>query len=122
MTTYITEIPTNVDPNAPLVYRFTIPALDVVYHGRARNGAERPRRDYGRNIARMLQGLPRRTTPGQERYRLIHHAMHAAVRGGHTIELTLVENCELAGLVARERWWIAHADRPWAGHLEKLTA
>ena len=49
-------------------------------------------------------------------------ARHAAVRGGHTIELTLVENCELADLVARERWWIAYADRPWAGHLGKLTA
>jgi hypothetical protein len=122
MTRYITEIPSNVDPNAPLVYRFTIPALDVVHHGKARNGAQCPRTDYGRNIERMLQGLPRTATPGQERYRLIHHAMHQAVRGGHIIVLTLVENCEPADLVARERWWIAHADRPWAGHLEKLTA
>ena len=122
MNTYITEIPSDVDPNAPLVYRFAIPALDVIYHGKARNGAARPRGDYTRNIERMLQGLPRRTTPGQEAYRPIHHALYEAVQGGHTIELTLLENCEPAGLVARERWWIAHADKPWPGHLEKLTA
>ena len=122
MTPYITETPSNVDPSAPLVYRFTIPALNVIYHGKAKDGAVRPRRDYARNIERMLQGLPRRTTPGQERYRPIHYAMYEAVQGGYGIELTLVENCEPQRLVARERWWIAHADKPWPGHLEKLTA
>ena len=122
MTVYIIEIPSDVDPNAPLIYRFTIPALNVIYHGQDNNGAGRPRRDYERDIERMLQGLPRGTTSGQERYGPIHYAMYEAVQGGHRIELALVENCAPAGLVARERWWIAHADRPWPGHLEKLTA
>ena len=118
----IIEIPSDVDPNAPLIYRFTIPALNVIYHGQDNNGAGRPRSDYERDVERMLQGLPRGTTSGQERYRPIHYAMYEAVQAGHSIELTLVENCAPAGLVARERWWIAHADRPWPGHLEKLTA
>lgn len=122
MNSYITELPSDVDPNAPLVYRFAIPALDVVYHGTAEHGALGPRRDYGRNIERMLRGLPQSTAPGEEPYRPIHYAMYEAVQGGYGIELTLVENCEPARLVARERWWIAHADKPWPGHLEKLTA
>ena len=39
MTVYITEIPSDVAPNVPLIYRFTIPALDVIYHGQDNNGA-----------------------------------------------------------------------------------
>ncbi len=115
MSINFTEKPSTIDPCAPLIYRISIPALDVVYHGLSKNGAKRPRRDYVRNVQRMLQGMPKRITPGQQHYRAIHHAMFAAVQGGHEIHLELVENCTAETLRQREQWWIARADRKWQG-------
>ena len=100
---YFMQIPTPVDGTGPLIYRFSIPALGVVYHGKSINPGSRIR-EYHRNIDRMRAGRPyRKSRPGQ--WRAIHRAMHRAVEHGHRIELAFVENCADDNINERKRHW-----------------
>ena len=66
----------------------------------------RPRKEYGRNVARLINGLPyRKGKP--DGFRRIHVELAQAVRSGRRIELTILENPPLADINRRELELIA---------------
>src|SRR4051812_32441555 len=58
--------------------------------------------EYVRNISRIFAGLPRRTTPGQERYRAVHLALARACEYGWPYEFYRLESAEPSCLAALE--------------------
>jgi hypothetical protein len=66
----------------------------------------RPLKEYGRNIVRLVSGLPyRKGKP--DSFRRIHIELAQAVRSGRRIELTILENPPLADINRREQELIA---------------
>jgi len=62
----------------------------------------RPLKEYGRNVVRLVSGLPyRKGKP--DGFRRIHVELAQAVRSGRRIELTILENPSLADINRRER-------------------
>ncbi|MFX1740050.1 hypothetical protein PXJ20_32590 [Paraburkholderia sp. A1RI_3L] len=84
------------DETLPLLYQWEIHdaqtgELRGRYVGKASAGSRRPRRDYARNVRRLLGGLPyRKGKP--DKYRGVHRALAEAVRNGDRITLTLLWN------------------------------
>ena len=85
-----------VDQEKPLIYRWEIFDYPggtrlACYVGKSKNGSRRPRRDYKRNVNRLLAWLPyRRGKPDQ--FRAIHRLMAEAVRQEQVLVLTLLQN------------------------------
>jgi hypothetical protein len=103
-----------VDTKAPLIYLWEIRnrSGEVVgrYVGKAENGHDRPRKDYKRNVDRLLRGLPyRRGKP--DGYRPVHYALAAATRENHDIVVTYIRNVEAhENINAVEQHYIRHYD------------
>jgi hypothetical protein len=89
------------------------------YIGQSRRGESRLR-DYRRNVERIFAGLPRRSTRGQEMYRLVHLAMAKACEHGWEYEFYPLENCDCIMLNEYEQRRIIerqcdlNAKRSWA--------
>ena len=88
----------------PGIYQWTIEGVGTYIgkFGRIR----RPTKEYGRNVARLLAGLPYRLGK-PDQFRAIHHALADAVRAGRVITLTILENAEPDEINRRERDLIA---------------
>lgn len=86
--------PKEIDLSKPYLYFFRTvdPGTDTEYRyvGKSR----RPRRldEYVRNVDRIFRGQPRRTTPGQEKYRAVHLAMARACECNWKYEFFPLEN------------------------------
>lgn len=91
------ETETNgVDESKALIYAWDIldrstGALKDRYVGKASGGAGRPRKQYRRNVIRMIAGKHYRLNK-PEAFRAIHVALGAAVRSGDRIVLRFVRN------------------------------
>ena len=79
---------------------------ELRYIGKSTTGASRLRA-YRCNVERIFKGLPRRTTPKQERYRAVHLALAKACLHGWKYEFRPLENVALDGLNRREHEQIA---------------
>ncbi|EOX4797018.1 hypothetical protein ACI2RL_004847, partial [Vibrio alginolyticus] len=67
------------------------------YVGQTKRG-KKPLNDYVNNVRRILSGLPRRTTKGQEKYRAVHLALAKATQNNWFYELKPIEITELTKL------------------------
>lgn len=76
--------------------------VEYRYVGKTKNGSSRLR-EYRQNIAKIFAGRPRRTTPGQEKYRAIHLALAKACELGWSYEFYPLEGVELQRLAATEK-------------------
>lgn len=89
------------------------------YIGQTTSG-ERRLRAYRRNVERIFDGFPRRSTHGQENYRAVHLALAKACEHGWQYEFYPLENCEIKDLDHSERTRIREFDcdlntaRSWA--------
>ena len=89
-----------VDEKFPGIYEWQIEDVGsyIGKYGRIR----RPRKEYGRNVVRLLNGLPyRRAKP--ERYRRIPHELALAHPTGRKIRLIILENVDATQIDDRER-------------------
>ena len=78
-----------VDPALPGIYEWRIEGVGV-YIGQYTR-ASRPRRQYGANVANILNDRPYR--PGKvDRFRGVHRRLAEAVRSGQRVTLCLLEN------------------------------
>jgi hypothetical protein len=88
------ELEGEVDPTRPLIYFWEIrdEAGGIVYRyvGKAKGGADRPRKAYRANVTNLLAG--REYRPGKEAFRRVHEQMARAVRNGHAVTLRLLCN------------------------------
>lgn len=97
------------------------------YIGKTKNGASRLR-EYRQNVAKIFAGRPRRTTPGQEKYRAIHLALAKACEFGWSYEFYPIEEVELQRLSETEKQRILdlfcnlNSARSWqVEHFRNLT-
>ncbi|EIV1738058.1 hypothetical protein L7E62_004708 [Vibrio parahaemolyticus] len=67
------------------------------YVGQTKRGKKRLN-DYVNNVRRILSGLSRRTTKGQEKYRAVHLALAKATQNNWFYELKPIEITELTKL------------------------
>jgi hypothetical protein len=72
------------------------------YIGKTKNGISRLRQ-YRQNIVKIFAGRPRRTTPGEEKYRAIHLALAKACDLGWSYEFYPLEEVELHRLHETEQ-------------------
>lgn len=84
-----------VDESRPLIYmweiRYHAGQLIGRYVGKAKAGANRPRKYYARNVANILAGKPyRKRNP--DGYRRVHHALAEAEWLGYTLTLSFLCN------------------------------
>ena len=89
------ESETDIDPLRPLIYRWQVRdsagRLVYAYVGKAKRGANRPRKHYARNVRNLLGGLPyRKGKPGE--FRRVHRELAQAVTLGYRVTLTLLCN------------------------------
>jgi hypothetical protein len=103
--------PSSVDESLPLIYLWEIDdgagGVSYRYVGKAVRGSDRPKTQYRRNVNNLLNGRPyRRNNP--EGFRAVHRRLAGAVREGHKIRLTLVENVAVADIFDREAYWRDH--------------
>lgn len=100
----------DVDVHRPLIYMWEIRdasgALTGRYVGKASAGAERPLKQYSRNVANILNGKPyRKQKP--DGYRKVHQALAQAQRLGHTVQLIFLCNVSPGEDIDEvERHWI----------------
>lgn len=102
---YCEVVVQSVDPALPGIYEWRIEGSGC-YIGQYTH-VRRPRREYGLNVGRILTRRPYRTgKPGG--FRGIHIQLADAVKAGHCITLTLLENQPMkADRNRRERELIA---------------
>jgi hypothetical protein len=86
----------------PGIYRFTI-GEQRIYVGRFTR-ASRVLREYRRNVAKLMEGLPYRPRDPNG-FRQVHRALHDAVICQDSIFLEIVENVAPEFLNERERFW-----------------
>ena len=88
--------PNGIDLSKPYLYFFRTvdpgTATEYRYVGQSRRGGKRRLDDYVRNVDRIFRGQPRRTTPGQEKYRTVHLAMARACEFDWEYEFLPLEN------------------------------
>lgn len=106
------EAPSGVDPSRALVYLWEV--LDesgkVVgrYVGKAKNGAQRPRMDYRKNVNNIIAGRPYRLNK-PDAFRAIHRQMADAILAGQALRLTLLCNIPAGDSIdAVEQMWQRH--------------
>ena len=107
-----TEAPNGVDPARALIYLWEVldPAGQMVsrYVGKAKNGAQRPRMDYRKNVNNIIAGRPYRLNK-PEAFRAIHRQMANAILAGHSLRLTLLCNIPSGDSIdAIEQMWQRH--------------
>ncbi len=89
------EVEGSVDPKQPLIYLWELLDQDgevyCHYGGQTSVGATRPCDHYRSNVDKLLQGGDYRPSKPKA-FRAIHKSMAAAVRLGHTIQLSLLCN------------------------------
>lgn len=76
--------------------------VEYRYIGKTKNGLSRLR-EYQQNVAKIFAGRPRRTTPGQEKYRAVHFALAKACELGWRYEFFPIEGVELQMLTESEK-------------------
>lgn len=106
------EAPSGVDPARALIYLWEVldPAGQVVgrYVGKSKNGAQRPRIDYRKNVNNVLAGRPYRLNKPTA-FRAIHRTMAEAIQAGYTLRLTLLCNIPAGDSIdAVEQMWQRH--------------
>ena len=88
-------VPDAIDQTEPLIYAWEIRdrsgKLRYRYVGKAKGGAERPLKHYGRNVANLLAGRPyRRSKPDD--FRTVHRRLADAAEWEWSVTLRLVSN------------------------------
>ena len=91
--------PPNFDEGRPGLYEWRIEGAGS-YIGQYR-WISRPRREYGLNVARLINDLPYRKGKPTG-FRRIHRELASALMEGRRIELVFLENGERPALNARE--------------------
>ncbi|KQS84800.1 hypothetical protein [Rhizobium sp. Leaf383] len=97
-------VPEGIDLSRPGIYQWTIEGVGT-YIGQSRNLRSRLR-EYDNNVRKLAAGLPYRKSKPYA-FRAVHRELHAAKSSGAEITVTILENCGLKELNARERFWIA---------------
>lgn len=97
-------VPQGIDLSKPGIYQWTIVGAGT-YIGQSRNLRSRLR-EYDNNVRKLATGLPYRKSKPTA-FRAVHRELHAAKSAGAEITVTILENCALEELNARERFWIA---------------
>lgn len=93
-----------IDLSKPGIYQWEIEGVGT-YIGQSRNLRSRLR-EYDNNVRKQMLGLPyRKSKP--DAFRAVHRQLHAAKLAGTEITVTILENCAIEELNARERFWIA---------------
>lgn len=64
------------------------------YIGQTKRGKSRLR-EYRNNVRKIFEGKPRRSTPGQEKYRPVHLALAKACQNGWNYDFYPLENVSL---------------------------
>ena len=83
--------PKGIDESIPFIYHLSITddaGKEYRYVGKARHYGRL--REYKRNIRRIHDGKPRRTTPGQEEYRAVHFALYKAIENDWDINFYII--------------------------------
>ncbi|MER2510223.1 hypothetical protein [Amaricoccus sp.] len=96
------DIAANIDLARPGIYEWRIDGVGS-YVGQSCQ-LRRRLSQYAANLRRMRDGLPRRVA-SQDSHRDIHQALSDAIGRGRSVSVTVIENCELTELNARERFW-----------------
>ncbi|MBD8663016.1 hypothetical protein IFT59_07090 [Rhizobium sp. CFBP 8752] len=97
-------VPEGIDLSKPGIYQWTLAGVGT-YIGQSRNLRSRLR-EYDNNVRKQTLGLPyRKSRP--DAFRAVHRQLHAAKLAGIEVTVTVLENCALEDLNARERYWIA---------------
>ncbi|MEI9403563.1 hypothetical protein [Mesorhizobium argentiipisi] len=94
----------NVDEMRPGIYEWHIAGVGT-YIGKY-TWISRPKREYERNVLKILNGRPYRPQKPTG-FRRIHRELFDAYRNGRQIRLTILENVEPALLAKRESELIA---------------
>ncbi len=97
------DIPAKIDLARPGIYEWRIEGVGA-YVGQSCQ-LRRRLSQYAANLRRARTGRPRRAI-GPDNHREIHEALFTAVGEGRAVSVTVLENCELTELNAREGFWI----------------
>ena len=98
------NVPVGIQLVNPGIYEWRLEGIGL-YIGQSRRMRARIR-EYPNNVRKLLAGAPYRAGRPTN-YRAIHHDLQRAYKTGATILVTILENCCLTELNARERYWIA---------------
>ena len=83
--------PKGIDESIPFIYHLSITddaGKEYRYVGKARHYGRL--REYKRNIRRIRDRKPRRTTPGQEQYRAVHFVLYKAIENDWDINFYII--------------------------------
>ena len=96
------DIPAKIDLARPGIYEWRIEGVGS-YVGQSCQ-LRRRLSQYAANLRRSRDGRSR-LVAGSDRHGEINEALHAAVVAGRPVTVTVLENCELTELNAREWFW-----------------
>ena len=98
------ELPDDCSLERPGIYEWRI-GDESLYVGKSSRLASRLR-EYPNNVRKLSDGLPyRKGNP--HGYRFVHTELHRAIKAGHLVLVTILENCEQQDLSEREQHWIS---------------
>lgn len=97
-------VPAEIDPNLPGIYEWRIGDRGI-YIGKSKRVPRRIR-EYPNNVRKLITGLPYRKGKPTS-YREVHHELRLAHDQYLAVTVTVLENCEIEQLNAREQCWIA---------------
>lgn len=100
---YTRDIPDHVSLNSPGIYEWRIDGVGI-YVGKAKRLKSRLDA-YPRNVRGIVLGVPWHGQEGR-RYRPVHYSLHRAYEDGTVATVGVLEVCEVADLIERERFWI----------------
>ena len=91
--------PKGIDLDSPFVYYISITddaGNGYRYVGKARHKGRL--KEYKRNMVRIRDRRPRRSTPGQEKWRAVHFVLYKAIKNNWKIEFYPFESCSQSEL------------------------
>src|SRR5687768_127846 len=100
---FIKDVPERLSLDAPGIYEWRIKGVGL-YVGKAKKLKGRLPA-YPRNVTHIISGRSWHGQPGKE-VRPIHDALRLAYQQGVPVTVAVLENCEVAELNQRERFWI----------------
>jgi hypothetical protein len=113
------NIPDYIDLDAPGIYQWLIEGVGI-YIGKSKRLRGRLK-EYPNNVRKIAGGLPyRKNNP--RGFRVVHHSLYDARKRGLTVTVSVLENCDLAVLNDRERFWIKLRQKEECGGLPVLNS
>lgn len=95
--------PAHIDLGLPGIYEWQLEGIGV-YIGKSKRLKSRIR-EYPNNVRKLILGLPYRRGKACA-FRAIHHSLRSAHDSIANTTVTVLENCMISELNARERHWI----------------